>query len=197
MGTVNLTQSLTQHILGRIRAHYDPKIIARRKEVTDFAGFPEMIYRAVVSHEHEALANKLLATGLIITGQTIYVRYKQSRIEVYLSSPRPLPAAYQSSYNSPPVELPPELAKTYDTMLADCEAITKERDALLQSIEKLMNSCSNLKQLLKVWPSALEFCPPDAVARHNKPDPVKTKFDPKAVELSDAAKLSLVKVRVT
>lgn len=57
------------------------------------------------------------------------------------------------------------LSKDYITPL---EAIVAERDQLIATVEKMLNSCKTLNQLEKVWPAIRKYCDADVCARLDK-----------------------------
>lgn len=63
-------------------------------------------------------------------------------------------------------------------------------------VDGAMRECANLKQLLNVWPSALEYMPDYVQHRHNEQEKRAKRRTGKDVKISDDIKISLIKTRM-
>lgn len=77
-------------------------------------------------------------------------------------------------------------------ILTDLFIIAEESKELHRSIGALLDSCSTLRQLLEVWPSALSHLPPDALRRHAM-KAEKRSASREAPTVDDATKHLLIK----
>lgn len=193
MARVVLTRSLMQSIRHKIQAKFDEP---RAKLLADFLqANKEVFYNAVVPKD---MQDKLAQIPIEFVQRNSSMRFvlQGEALEVSFGSERPLPANYHSYYSRTELPLTPEIQQLYEPVKAERARLAKERDELLEEIDKVMNQCVTLKQLLEIWPSALDLCPPGVVERHNKVVAPRNKEEVK-IELSDQTKLALVKVRMT
>ncbi len=93
----------------------------------------------------------------------------------------------------------PEDAPSYEAavkLLQEHDTIDAERRQTVRAIEhNILDKCATLKQLLEVWPNAMEFIPEPAKIRHNL-KVVAKKSAPTEITINDEIKASLIKTRM-
>lgn len=196
MAAVKMTPNIKFSINSQIEQKYN-ELIEKQHAQIENQQYVELFYRMIVDEETEKLANQLPRT-MVTHGDTILFKYKNRTYEVPLGRKRPISDEYSNPYmahSELPCALPFRLQTLFDGVHAEHSRLQKEKEVLLAEISRIMDSCRTLKQLLEVWPSALEFCDSDIQARHRRPE--TKRFKKEDVELADDAKLALVKVRMT
>lgn len=193
MARVVLTNQLENQIKDKLRMKYEGP---RDKLLKDFLEkHKEMLYETVVPKEiQDRLAT--IPHNLLQMNKSMCFILDGEACEIPFTSNRPLPDVYHSYYSRMKLELPLSIAEEFNEIKAQRERLKKECSDLITEITKVFASCTTLKQLLEIWPSALEFCPADVVERHNRVAAPRTKEEVD-VKLSDSTKLALVKIRMT
>lgn len=196
MAAVKMTHNVKLSIRSRIEQKYNELIEKQHAQIKN-QQHVELFYRMIVDEETEKLANQLPRT-MVTHGDTIRFKYKNRTYEIPLGRKRPISDEYSNPYmarSELPCALPVQLQTLFDGVHAEHSRLNEERDVLLAEVTRIMDSCRTLKQLLEVWPSALEFCDSEIQARHARPE--TKRFKKEDVELADDAKLALVKMRMT
>ena len=139
-----------------------------------------------------------------ISSLTVRIEYtgidgtkKNVTFTVPFKPPVPAPQSFHGYSNEKNIVHPslPCYQPCVDVLL-EIDRIGKERDTLRDSIAKLLDSCSTLRQVLEKWPTALDFMSDAVKAKHaEKVDP--TKKETKVIsEVDDQAKMLLMKARM-
>ena len=213
MATVKLTHSLKQDILGNIRNSYSQRADIPINTLTKMDLGTE-VYQLMFKEDEILLAQQLnnvsaemwitKATSImveikypsIVKENTSYVR----AISYKLPDPMVVPTnRLRNGYASEiRLELPGH-APSYEAvvkLLQEREAIEEECRQTIKTIERdILNKCATLKQLLEVWPNAMEFIPEYAKERH-KLKVTANKSAPTEIVISDEIKASLIKTRM-
>lgn len=192
MARVTISNELRDKILSAVTAKYNDMIEKKRSDFLE--ANKNELYRCIVPQEVELKALGLPSEIVQYAG-TLYFKRNDIRYNVSFGMLRPLPSAYHYSYNSEPFIIKdPALDQAFTAMEAEVTELQAKVKKLHEDIKKILTTCRTLKQVLEVWPSALEFCPEAAKQRHAAPDPPRYKKGD--VTLSDDTKLELVKVRM-
>jgi len=78
----------------------------------------------------------------------------------------------------------------------EIDRIEKERDkAIEQLVNGVLHQCATLNQVLKVWPSALDFMPSDVRQKHASTS-TRNRSTTKEISIDDDVKVSLMKARM-
>lgn len=197
MAAVKLTPNVKASILGQINDKYNELKNAQQNRIEP-APYPEMCYRTVVSEELEQQA-LALPKDMVNYGETIRFIYDGKIYQLPLGRSRPLPASYENAYQTRvalPKSPPEEFQKLVQDIKINVAQLSQEHNTLNTDIKRVMESCRTLKQLLEIWPSALDFCDSSIRNRHARPETKRFKATT-AEKLTDEAKLALVKVRMT
>ena len=192
MARVKLTQQLQQNILSKIKAKYYTQ---RSTLLSDFiTKNRETIYRLVVSEE---LEEKLrgLPSGFQVTNAHMSFEHAGHQYDIPFQRDRFLPTQYHSSYSHTKLMFPAPLADEAKEMQDKRSQLNKESENVCEELKKIMKQAETLKQLVEVWPSALDLCEPHVIEQYNKKPKAREK--PEKIEISDSSKLALVKVRMT
>ena len=199
MAAVKLTPNVRTSILGRIIDKYN-ELKSKEQERITVAPYPDMFYRLIVSEKLEQQALSL-PTDMVVRGEALNFIYNGKVYHLNLGRPRPLPDAYSNPYHTrvslpQGAVVPEEIVKLIQDISANVDRLSKEQETLTVDVRRVLNSCRTLKQLLEVWPSALDFCGSEIQSRHARPETKRFKATT-AEKLTDEAKLALVKVRMT
>lgn len=176
MATVRLTYNLKSEVLHKINELYSHRLQQAQKNINNNPVLGDKIYNNFVSQaEQNALA--VLGKGWVNETERIAIRLdvqdKDGRntghvYTVTFSGLRPVPMHVASSYH-PAVSVNTRHS-CYTELLAlhnEIIDIANERDELVTSIGRMMNQCGSLRQLLEIWPSALEYMPQRVITQHS------------------------------
>jgi hypothetical protein len=78
--------------------------------------------------------------------------------------------------------------------LAKLNAIIKERDEILQTIEKMLKACKTINQVEKIWPAIRKYLPEEAVERLIR-KPEKKTVESIGIDKDELNKLSVAHIR--
>lgn len=208
MATVRITQDIRHDVRRRIESLFDARIKKKYEELQHLDIAMQVFMRRVTPEEF-AIAQKLNADVKWvpeISSLTVHIEYtgidgdkKKVAFTVPFKPPVPAPQSFHGySYNSEENIVHPSLPcyQPCVDVLLEHDRMAKERDTLRDSIAKLLNSCTTLRQVLEKWPTALDFMSDAVKAKHaEKVDP--TKKETKVIsEVDDQAKMLLMKARM-
>lgn len=213
MATVKLTYNLKEEILENIRNSYDNRAEIPINTLTKMDLGTEA-YQLTFKEDEILLAQQLntistekwipMATSVIveikypsiIKEDTAYIR------TIYYNLPKSMLTPVSKLRNGYASEIRLELplhAPSYEAavkLLQEHEAIKEECRQTAKTIEHdILNKCATLKQLLEVWPNAMEYIPEHAKDRH-KLKVTANKSTPTEIVISDEVKASLIKTRM-
>lgn len=208
MATVRITEQIRQEVRRKIESLFDARIKKKYEELQHLDIAMQVFMRRITPEEF-AIAQKLntdvkwvpeisdLFVHITYTG--IDGKEKKHPFRVPFKPPVPAPASFHgySSSNEKNIVHPslPCYQPCVDVLL-EHDRIVEERDTLLTSIYKLLNSCGTLRQVLEKWPSAMDFMSDEVKQKHaEKVDPVKKQVKVIA-DVDDQAKMLLMKARM-
>jgi hypothetical protein len=209
MATVRITNSICSYVRYALEALYNGRIERKREELQHL-DIGNVCYQHEVPAKYRELAQQLNAdaNGTWLDEQSsisIKMVYQKNnagqtmataRFSVPIKPPVPVPhrfRGYGTAFNLLEGMAPYEHAKK---IYLDIEAMEEERNKLIEHIvDGVLAKCSTLKQVLKLWPTALDFMPDEVKQRHAAKS---GKRSPTAEQLpiSDDVKVSLMKARM-
>lgn len=209
MATVRITNDIRCHVENRFEALYHERIKRKQEELQNL-DIGNACYLHYVPAKYRELAQQLNTDkdGLWVNpAHNIAVKmtyYKDDEARtittveftVPLEPPMPLPLRMRN-YNTKFLLLesmaPYEHAKK---VFLDLDAMYEERNKLIEQIVKgVLTKCSTLRQVLEVWPTALDFMPDDVKRKYT----AKTEKRQSVVEglsIDNDVKVSLMKARM-
>ena len=206
MATVRITQEIRQEVRRKIESLFDARIKKKCEELQHLDVAMQVFMRRITPEEFAA-AQKLNADVKWIpeiSSLTVRIEYtgidgtkKNVTFTVPFKPPVPAPQSFHGySYSSNIVHPSLPCYQPCVDVLLEHDRMVEERDTLRDSIAKLLDSCSTLRQVLEKWPTALDFMPDEVKAKHaEKVDP--TKKETKVIsEVDDQAKMLLMKARM-
>ena len=209
MATVHITNRVRAHVRNKFEALYRDRIERKAKELQHL-NIGNVCYQHYVPAKYRELAQQLntdpdglwVDTVHNIAVKMTYIKDDENRtattvaFTVPLEPPMPLPLrmrGYGTRFELRESMAPYEHAKK---VYLELDAMHRERDKLIEQIvDGVLSKCSTLRQVLELWPTAVDFMPDDAKQRHA----TKTvKRQPSAEELSidNDVKISLMKARM-
>lgn len=209
MATVRITNDIRYHVKNKFEALYRERIERKQKELQNL-DIGNVCYQYYVPAKYRELAQQLNADGDgqwldTVSSITIEMTYlandanhtkKTVIFSVPLKPPVPLPIrlrGYGTKFKLLETMAPYEHAKK---IYLDLEHMNEERDKLVAHIvDGVLTKCSTLRQVLELWPTALDFMPDDVKQKHS----AKTKKRQSVVEkmsIDNDVKVSLMKARM-
>ena len=203
MATVRITYDIRNHVVSKIDALFEDRV-KKEEAKLQHLDIANQVFMSLVSAQELEMAKKLnLDIKWIpeISMLSVTAEYKfegQSKVAAFsvpFKPPVPAPVSFQG-YCAGPREVKPTLPCYQHAVdvLVTMETIRKERDTLVQAILKVMQQCTTLRQVLDVWPTAMDYMPDKAKKRHAEKSEKRgsTVID----EVDDAAKMLLMKARM-
>lgn len=209
MATVHITNDIRYHVKNKFEALYHERIERKNKELQNL-DIGNVCYLHYVPAKYRELAQQLNADGDgewldKVANITITMTYRKNDTDQTATTVR-----FQTSFN-PPVPLPQRL-RGYGARLEllesmapyehakkiylDLDAMVEERDKLIdQIVNGVLTKCSTLRQVLELWPTAMDFMPDEVKQKHA----AKTKKRQSVVEelsIDNDVKVSLMKARM-
>ena len=204
MATVRISDSIRHHVKQKILLMYAKRIDEALREAATVPGICNDIYTRAYSTEirHHAAA---LPKNWLPHPETINVtvEWKEPDGSTYTQTlkiswrpPSPMPADWL--YSGIWVLKPGDSshAETVEK-IKHYLSLNKERDDLVASlVDNLLCRCSTLRQVLEVWPQALEFMPDDVLSKHNAVVGKREKLDLSTIVVDDQTKANMLKARL-
>ena len=209
MATVHITNNIRSHVKNKLETLYRERIERKNKELQNL-DIGNVCYLHYVPAKYRELAEQLNADGdgqwldtvSSITIQMTYLANDANRTKktvtfsVPFKPPVPLPTrlrGYGAKFKLLESMAPYEHAKK---IYLDLDAMNEERDKLVaQIVGGVLTKCSTLRQVLELWPTALDFMPDDVKQKHA----AKTEKRQSVTEellIDDDVKVSLMKARM-
>lgn len=209
MATVRITNDIRYHVRNKFEALYRERIERKQKELQNL-DIGNVCYLHYVPAKYRELAQQLNADGdgqwldtvSSITIEMTYLKNDANRTQtkvafvVPFKPPVPLPLRmrdYGSKFELLESMAPYEHAKK---IYLDLDAMNEERNKLIgQIVNGVLTKCSTLRQVLELWPTAMDFMPDEVKQKHA----AKTEKRQSVVgELSidNDVKVSLMKARM-
>lgn len=209
MATVRITNDIRYHVRNKFEALYRERIERKQKELQNL-DIGNVCYLHYVPAKYRKLAQQLNADGdgewldkvANITIEMSYLKNDANRTKttvtftVPFKPPVPLPQrlrGYGAKFKLLESMAPYEHAKK---IYLDLDAMHGERDKLIgQIVDGVLTKCSTLRQVLELWPTAMDFMPDEIKQKHA----AKTEKRQSVVEelsIDNDVKVSLMKARM-
>ena len=209
MATVRITNDIRYHVRNKFEELYRERIGRKTKELSTL-DIGNVCYLHYVPAKYRELAQQLNADGdgewldkvrnIII--EMTYLKNDADRTEttvmftVPFKPPVPLPQrmhGYGAKFKLLESMAPYEHAKK---IYLELDAMNEERDKLIgQIVDGVLTKCSTLRQVLELWPTAMDFMPDEVKQKHA----AKTEKRQSVVEelsIDNDVKVSLMKARM-
>ena len=209
MATVHITNNIRYHVKDKFEALYRERIERKNKELQNL-DIGNVCYLHHVPAKYRELAQQLnadddgewldMVSSIII--EMTYLKAYANRTKTTVTFTVPF---------KPPVPLPQRLRgynarlKLLESMAPyehakkiylDLDAMNEERDKLIgQIVNGVLTKCSTLRQVLELWPTAMDFMPDEVKQKHA----AKTEKRQSVVEglsIDNDVKVSLMKARM-
>lgn len=207
MATVRITDDIRHYVKSRFEALYRDRIERKQKELQNL-DIGNVCYMHYVPAKYRELAQQLNADEDgpwldLVSDVNIQMNYRKNDgtetavfFMVPLDPPVPLPRrlrGFGAKFKLLESMAPYEHAKK---IFLEIDAMKEERDKLIdQIVNGVLTNCSTLRQVLELWPTALDFMPDEVKQRHA----TKTEKRKSVVEklsIDDDVKVSLMKARM-
>lgn len=207
MATVRITDDIRYYVKNRFEALYQKRIEHKRKELQNL-DIGNVCYMHYVPAKYRELAQQLNADEDgpwldLVSDVNIQMNYRKNDgtetavfFTVPLNPPVPMPRrlrGFGAKFKLLESMAPYEPAKK---IFLEIDAMTDEYNKLVdQIVNGVLTKCSTLRQVLELWPTALDFMPDDVKQRHA----TKTEKRQSVVEelsIDDDVKVSLMKARM-
>lgn len=209
MATVRITDEIRNHVRSKLIALYQGRL-NRKVEELHSLDIGNVCYQHYMPAKYRELAQQLNtdADGPwldVVSNVTIEMTYLKDDTDctgitevftVPLKPPVPLPLRMRGYYTKLKLlesMAPYEHAKK---IYLDINAINEERDKLIdQIVDGVLTKCSTLRQVLELWPTALEFMS-DEVRQRHATKPEKRQSVVEELSIDNDIKVSLMKARM-
>lgn len=209
MATVRITNDIRQQVRSKLQGMYNTRIRKKTEEL-EHIGAAEACYRKHIPERYRSLAAQLNGDP---DGQWVDEQ-RSIHITIYYPNPDNLEAdKVRDSFSAPfatPVPMPQRLRfhnfeLTEDLapyehakrILIERRNLTKECDRVVTSIvDEVLGKCTTLRQVLKLWPTALDFMPDHVRAKHAEKTERRSKKAVEELEIDSDVKVSLMKARM-
>lgn len=209
MATVRITNDIRYHVKDKFEALYRERIERKQKELQNL-DIGNVCYLHYVPAKYRELAQQLnadddgewLDTVSNIAIEMTYLKNDANRTKttvvftVPFKPPVPLPQrlrSYNARFKLLESMAPYEHAKK---IYLDLDTMNEERDKLIgQIVDGVLTKCSTLRQVLELWPTAMDFMPDEVKQKHA----AKTEKRQSVVEelsIDNDVKVSLMKARM-
>lgn len=209
MATVRINNDIRNYVYRKLDALYSERIERKHKELQHL-DIGNVCYQHYIPAKYRELAQQLntdadgpwLDTVSSANVEMTYFKDAANQTEttvmfaVPLKPPVPLPQrlrGYYASFKLLESMAPYEHAKK---IYLELDAMTEERNKLIEQIVNgVLTKCSTLRQVLELWPTAMDFMPDDVKQKHA----AKTEKRQSVVEelsIDNDVKVSLMKARM-
>lgn len=209
MATVRITNDIRNHVRNKFGELYRERIERKQKELQNL-DIGNVCYLHYVPAKYRELAQQLNADGdgqwldtvSNIAIEMTYLKNDADSTEttetftVPIEPPVPLPLrmrGYYKRFKLLETMAPYEHAKK---IYLDLNAMNEERNRLIkQIVDGVLTKCSTLRQVLELWPTAMDFMPDDVKQRHAA-KPEKRQSVVEELSIDNDVKVSLMKARM-
>lgn len=209
MATVRITNDIRYYVKNRFEALYRDRIERKFKELHNL-DIGNVCYQHYIPAKYRELAQQLNADSDgpwldLAHNVTIEMTYRKNNADqtettvlfaAPLEPPAPLPHRLRNYYTKLKLlesMAPYEHAKK---IYLELDAMHEERNKLIEQIVNgVLVECSTLRQVLELWPTALDFMPDEVKQRHAA-KPEKRRSVVKELSIDNDVKVSLMKARM-
>lgn len=209
MATVRITHDIRYAVKSKLQNLYDARI-RKKSEELDHINAAEACYRKYVPEHYRSLAAQLNGDpdGQWLDEQrsvNIVIYYpnpdnpEAGKVRDAFSTPfaTPVPMPHRFRYHT--FELTEDLAP-YEhakrilierrNLIAECNRVVKS------IVEEVLGKCTTLRQVLELWPTALDFMPDYVRVKHAEKTEKRGKKVVEELEIDNDVKVSLMKARM-
>lgn len=193
--SANLTYEINRNIENMFMSRLSAAKAAAEKEVGNYAEevleliVPKELLSYVYNHPEHAI-KFMGTTRQLYVNYTIEGLHFSSCFTYNRNIPEPRTRYFTIDKNSAP-GLYAKIARAQETYVS----VIKEKTELLAQTKVLLNSVATFKQLLDVWPSAIEFVSEEVKKRHYAKQTYTKRAKP-VVQLDEKIKANLLKARI-
>lgn len=211
MATVRITNEIRQYVRARFMSMFHRRIEEKTKQLQHL-GIANACYEAKVPQKYRDLAAQLNQDpdgGWIEETTSFMVEMKYTTdvgtekvvvFSVPFKPPVPLPQRLHGRYSLSRFQLTEELEcyQHAKKVWLEVDQLTRERDNLISTIvDGVLTQCSTLRQVLLVWPTALDFMPEAARQQHYAKTEKRSSNPAADIQIDDSVKVALMKARMT
>ena len=213
MASVRITHDIRYHVRNKFDAMFAERITKKKAELTTL-GLGTICYNHIIPEKYRNMAAELNADPDGVWNDppseaTITMLYtglngeqKQVAFTVPMDTPVLVPKRFIHSHWTPTPKF--ALSETFPgyefakKIWLEIDQLEEEKKTLIATIvEGVLMQCSTLRQVLEIWPTALDFMPDTARDMHYAKTE-KRKASPAAdIQIDDSVKVALMKARMT
>lgn len=207
MATVPITKRIISYVSAQLADLFAERIANIEEQIHEMDPADRWYDENVSERQQRAITTLLEPPPFLNTYSTVTYIIEAVGANICrdqtLLPPRPLPASTRvhAWSEARQIRINPDTTPIFYSEIAPLlnqrAALIKERNTLIENlVEGVLNRHTTLSKVLRVWPSALEFMPPEVVQRHNEKS-AHTKDAPKGpVVITDDIKASLIAARL-
>jgi len=204
MATVRISQHIKQHVRQKFE-HMRASRVATQIASLDVALCTAAVKKEMLFDVVETAVNEISKSDpehydWVFSRKNFGLRTGSGSIQVVLHESVYVPQKYSATYFQPDVRVTedkyPELYAHMEKIFARVKSINDEYANLQETLcAGVMNKCSTLRQVLELWPSAIDFMPEYVVRKHREVTE-KRKNIVQEINIDDSIKASLAKERM-
>lgn len=211
MASVRITQDIRNYVRNKFDELFRARIAKKMLELQEL-GIGNACYEHYVSAKSRALIEQLnndpdgvwIEPAVEFTIKMTYIDHNGKTREVTFAvpfkPPVPLPFRLTSRWDSRFFVLEQSMA-AYEhakKVLVEVDQLNEELDALKRTIIRdVLERCTTLRQVLEVWPTALDFMPDTVRAQHYAKAEKRSANATTEIHIDDSIKVALMKARMT
>lgn len=211
MATVRITKEIRSYVHERFHAMFQRRIDEKTAQLQHL-GIANACYEATIPKKYRDLAaelNKDPDGGWIeeSTHAQIEMKYTTANgtekvvvFNVPFNPPVPLPKRLTSRYYLTRFQLTEDIEgyQHAKKIWLEIDQLTEERNTLVSTIiNGVLTQCNTLRQVLRVWPTALDFMPEYVRQQHYAKTEKRTSNPAADIQIDDSVKVALMKARLT
>lgn len=211
MATVRITNDIRHHVRTKFHTMFQRRIEEKTEELQHL-GIGNACYEAKIPQKYRDLAAQLNQDpdgGWIEESSSFVVEMKYTTtagnekavvFTVPFKPPVPLPKRLTNRYNYSRFHLTEDMEcyQHAKKVWMEIDQLTGERDNLISTIvDGVLTQCSTLRQVLLVWPTALDFMPEAARQQHYTKAEKRNSNPAADIQIDDSVKVALMKARMT
>lgn len=206
MATVRITNDIRNHVRRAILALYNSRVNAIHQKIAqvDMTPFVTNFFREELMRKAAELNSDPKGEWITeMSQQTFQLRLPDTsngtrmvRVTIPYRRPIPVPIRAQAYSFAIPLPLHSPEHEQLEKLLIESDRITKEGNDLVNRLLELLNSCGTLRQVLDVWPTALEFMPLEVITQHNRVVEKKSRTARESLSIDDSMKAALLTARL-
>jgi hypothetical protein len=204
MAIVRISQHIQQHVRQKFESMRATRV-ATQVDSLDIALCTVAIKKEMLFDVVEKAVNEIHKSDpehydWVHRRKNFTLRSRSGSLQVVLHENVYVPQKYSATYFQPDITVTedkyPELYAHMEKIFARVKSINDEYASLRESLcTNVVGKCSTLRQVLELWPSAIDFMPEDVVQKHREVTG-KRKNIVQEINVDDSIKASLAKERM-